>query len=204
MIADIWNSLESFYSLEPVSKEFQPYILNLKPIVGFISKPEQQGEKKMSNITDSVTRKVYNIDLSILAALVGSEQDDLATLLGSDHVTGSNPELKAALEEMAAEEKRAKIKAAAQEIRKVLEATTAVKTSLVEAIRSARREEAKALDRIRKIEQATAYASETMDYRPMVALLLGQDSIELPKEWLDKQTAGVKSGGKSNRPAGKK
>ncbi len=105
-------------------------------------------------------------DATILFQLAKAEEQDEY----SQNLASMPEELRAALKEQQAEERKENVKKAAKLLLNILNGSDSLISKEVEVIRAARLKEAQAKQRIDQIKRARAYAEETNNYLPLAAL----------------------------------
>ena len=113
---------------------------------------------------------VKMIDLNALVALCDIELSNAMKEAGIEMVNNDD-ELTKAINELAAEERAEKLKAAARSIVNATNFSNSSVTELVLELRNLRNRENFILAKIKKINEAKAYASETRNYIPLLKLL---------------------------------
>ncbi|MCK9234692.1 MAG: hypothetical protein M0R77_00090 [Gammaproteobacteria bacterium] len=115
------------------------------------------------------------------------KQDDLSHHTSSFNLLGD--ELKEALNEAKAEQRKAVMREAVNEIIKLDQKYEACVKANVENIRAARKAEAQSQVRLKELNRAKQYAMETQNFLPLAFLLgvLGSnysiDAVTIPEDW---------------------
>lgn len=127
---------------------------------------------------------VKTINLSVIQALANTKQDDLSQY---DQLTssGSN-ELADAVADLVKQERAEATKAAAKEIQNLLSMSANMMTDHVQAVRFARAEAKRGLNKLKEIERARAYGLETMDFMPLATATTGVGNAYVPATWVSK------------------
>jgi len=105
-------------------------------------------------------------DATILFQLAKAEEQDEY----SKNLASMPEELRAALKEQQAEERKENVKKAAKLLLYILNGSDSLISKEVKTIREARFKEVQAKQRIEQIKRARAYAEETNNYLPLAAL----------------------------------
>lgn len=162
-----WLDANSNQNLRLITDLFYPP--TLQTLMQAIQPPTKEKENNMSQI-----------NIAAMVALVGlNKKDDLSEFLSAD--VALNDELKAALAEAEADDRKKAIKEAAQSIRALVNTANAAKTAAVENIRRIRQDEKAWLASVKKIDRAMQYAAETSNYIPLMLATSAFPSHELHK-----------------------
>lgn len=135
-----------------------------------------------------------DINLFVNMAQAESEMDEFSDLQGLPE------EMKDLLQEEMAAQKKVQMTQAVKQIVRLLKAAKEAKECAVSCIRNARLAEKYELARIKKIERAQAYATETGNYLPLIMLIdgsvvrnasaprLNQAKLVVPDDWQPAET----------------
>lgn len=118
------------------------------------------------------------IDVMALAALTDNELSSVMKEAGIEMVSNDD-ELSKAINDLAAEERAERMKAAARSIINTIQMANDALLSQVIELRAVRAKEKEIQSRIAKINRAKEYASQTRNYIPLLKLL-GMDIPRTP------------------------
>ncbi len=121
------------------------------------------------------------VNVQVLRNLVDTSKDEFSA---ADSLSlDKDSDLAIALGVIMAEEKQAKVKAAAEEIRKLLGNTNHDISVIVDGIRTARMNEQFLLKKLARINTAKAYGAATMNFLPLVSALQGDTQHQVPDDF---------------------
>lgn len=134
-------------------------------------------------------------DATILFQLAQADNQDEF----SQNLQSMPEELRNALQEQRAEDRKENVKKAAKLLLNILNGSDALVSKEVEVIRAARLKEAQAKARIEQVKRARAYAEETNNYLPLAALVgilvtskdIDPSKLHVPHDWIPKSEKSV-------------
>ena len=129
-------------------------------------------------------------DATILFQLAQADNQDEF----SQNLQSMPEELRNALQEQRAEERKEGVKKAAKLLLNILNGSDSEIQKQIEFLRAARRAEAQAKARIEQVKRARAYAEETNNYLPLAALTgllmtskdIDPSKLHVPHDWIPK------------------
>lgn len=127
---------------------------------------------------------IKDINVDALKALIHKEGDEFDSMVGTDLRPGNA--LSDAITEVLAAEKKSKIARAASEVLKAFQASDEKVNTLVAEVRCMRAKERAALEQLKKIDHARAYARESMNLMPLISALKGDNENTVPASFGNK------------------